>query len=215
MAGLFSPGAPLSLPTTPSSTMPPLLAVPSLLTRPAQSSPPPVSLANDTFFGDMATAYLGDLGSGGAVTNLGSIVSATQDTFSGDSAASGRGAIFRNEGSVILSNSILDEPEGILSCDGAVEDGGYNVETDDSCGLGPTDNPPSLFDATGIDLSNSAGAQWLKRARDSRYSSRQPGLRRSPGQRMHPHQRRTWVASPRSGGRQLRRRGVRVLAVDR
>ena len=67
--------------------------------RPAQGSPPPVSLANDTFFADMATAYLGDLGSGGAVTNLGSIVSATQDTFSGDSAASGRGAILRNEGS--------------------------------------------------------------------------------------------------------------------
>ena len=56
---------------------------------PAQSSPAPVSLANDTFFGDMATAYLGDLGSGGAVTNLGSIVSATQDTFSADSAAFG------------------------------------------------------------------------------------------------------------------------------
>ena len=120
---------------------------------PAQSSPPPVSLANDTFFGDMAMAYLGDLGSGGAVTNLGSIVSATQDTFSADIAASGRGAILHNEGSVILSSSILDEPEGIPSCDGAVEDGGYNVETDDSCGLGPTDNPPSLIDQTDINLS--------------------------------------------------------------
>ncbi len=120
---------------------------------PAQSGLAGVSLANDTFFADMATGNFGDLGSGGAISNLGSIVTATQDTFSGDGATSGRGAILRNEGSVTLSNSILDEPEGILSCDGAVEDGGYNVESDDSCGFGPTDNPSSLFDTTDIDLS--------------------------------------------------------------
>ena len=85
--------------------------------------------------------------------NLGSIVSATQDTFVGDAAASGRGAILLNEGTVTFSNSVLDVPQGSLSCDGSAIDAGYNVESDDSCGFMPTDDPPSLLSNNNIELS--------------------------------------------------------------
>ena len=119
---------------------------------PPGAAAPWVTLTNDTFLGDMASANLLDLGSGGALANLGSVVMATQDTFSGNGAAAGRGALLRNQGSVILSNSILEGQQGIPSCDGTAVDGGYNVESDDSCGLGPTDNPPSLVDVADVGL---------------------------------------------------------------
>ena len=103
---------------------------------PPQSTTAAVWLANDTFADDEATADILGLGGGGAVANLGSIVSATQDTFSADTAATGQGAVLRNQGSLTLSNSVLDVPEGGVSCDGVANDGGYNVESDNSCGLG-------------------------------------------------------------------------------
>ena len=119
---------------------------------PPQSTTAAAWLANDTFVADKATADVLGLGTGGALANLGSIVSATQDTFSADTAATSQGAVLRNQGSFTLSNSIIDVPEGAVSCDGMATDGGYNVESDDSCGLGPTDDPSSLVDVTDIDL---------------------------------------------------------------
>ena len=125
------------------------------------------ALTNDTFAGDTATAVVLARASGGAVANLGSIVSATQDTFVGDAAASGRGAILLNEGTVTFSNSVLDVPQGSLSCDGSTIDAGYNVESDDSCGFMPTDDPPSLLSNNNIELSpvlaanGSAGPQTI------------------------------------------------------
>ena len=103
---------------------------------PPQSTAAAVWLANDTFVGDAATADVLGLGSGGAIANLGTSVTATKDTFSADTAVTGEGAVLRNEGRLTLSNSVIEVPEGLLSCDGMANDGGYNVESDNSCGWG-------------------------------------------------------------------------------
>jgi hypothetical protein len=92
-----------------------------------------VTMSNDTLLDNTAT-------SGGGVYDGGGNVTMTNDTLS-DSAVAGNG-------NTTLANSILDSP---TSCSGPVTDGGYNVESDDSCGLGSF----SVVDSTSIGLATS------------------------------------------------------------
>ncbi len=98
-----------------------------------------VTATNDTFVDDSAGVQ-----GGGAINLFAGTLGATDDTFFNDSASDGDG-ITNQFGTVAVSNSILDG----APCAGAgVIDGGYNVESDDSCGFGSTD----VVNSASIDL---------------------------------------------------------------
>jgi predicted outer membrane repeat protein len=84
------------------------------------------SITNSTFVDNSATF------TGGAVYSLG--VSLIDDTFS---ANPGHDAIFGGTGTSV-ANSILDSVGGEPECNGPLTDNGYNVASDNSCGLGAT-----------------------------------------------------------------------------
>jgi hypothetical protein len=103
-----------------------------------------MSLTDDTLANDSASD------AGGGVANFGS-ANLTDDTLSDDTAPPGQGAgisaQYESEyasGGTTTTDSILDS----AGCDVAITDGGYNVESDNSCGFGPT----SLVDSSAINL---------------------------------------------------------------
>jgi len=104
-----------------------------------------VTLVNDTLFDNSAS------GDGGSVYDDNGTVSLTDVTVAHGSAASGAG-LFNNSGTVNLANSILAS----AGCVGTIADGGYNVESDNSCGLGGTDVVNSS--TIGLDSSLSGSA---------------------------------------------------------
>ena len=99
------------------------------------------TLTNDTLSGESATY-------GGGVYNS-NTATLTNDTLSKDTATYGGGVY--NEGTApSISNSIL----AASSCWGTVTDGGYNVESDNTCGLGTDD----VVGSTTIHLGSSLAA---------------------------------------------------------
>jgi hypothetical protein len=86
------------------------------------------TLTNDTFVGNIAEA-----GEGGAVFDGSGVTSAALnfDTFSANTSALDGGAPFS------LSNSILAASNPGPNCGGTITDGGHNVASDATCGLGP------------------------------------------------------------------------------
>ncbi len=96
------------------------------------------TVSNDAAPGDIteATAAIADLG----------VATMTDDTLS-------NAGIWDVEGSLALTGSILDNG-GCSFEDGTLTDGGGNVESDDSCGLGPT----SVVNSPNIDLAGSLAA---------------------------------------------------------
>jgi hypothetical protein len=112
---------------------------------------------NDTFIGNSAS------GGGGAVFNYDSTLTASDDTFANDSAAVGGGIM--NYGTALVANSIINN----AGCYGSVTDGGYNVESDDSCGLGASDvvNSASINLAGSLAANDSSGPETLAVGQDS------------------------------------------------
>lgn len=113
-----------------------------------------VTSTNDTFANDTATFT-----EGGAIMFSSGTLDATDDTFSNDSAISGGGGIDSAAPGATMSDSILDA----AGCDGVVTDGGYNVESDDSCGFGSSDviNSPSINLSGTLAANNSSAPETL------------------------------------------------------
>jgi hypothetical protein len=110
------------------------------------------TLDNDTFSGD--TADNGGHDPGGAILDDGPNATLDDDTFSDDTSTTGGEGIYVTNGTVTISNSILDNSP----CGGNLTDGGYNVESDDTCGLSGSDTPPSVVNSTTIGLATSLAA---------------------------------------------------------
>jgi hypothetical protein len=96
------------------------------------------TVTNSTFSNNTATGGHGN-GQGGAIENeVGANLTITDATLSDNSAvggasSSGLGGGIYNAGTAFLANSVLVDS----SCSGTISDDGYNVDSDDSCGLGP------------------------------------------------------------------------------
>ena len=102
-------------------------------------------LTNDTLSSDSAVW-------GGALYNYLSPANATltDDTLSNDTGTTGPGGIYNDGNAPTISDSVLDG----APCEGSITDGGYNVESDDSCGFGST----SVVNSSNIDLATSLAA---------------------------------------------------------
>jgi hypothetical protein len=119
------------------------------------------TLTNDTLSSDSTT------GTGGGVDNQGS-ATLINDTLSDDMATTSGGGIESESGATTsVANSILDT----ASCDGSgtVVDGGYNVESDDTCGFGTDDvvNSTTIDLAASLAANGSSGPETLAIGRDS------------------------------------------------
>ncbi len=94
------------------------------------------TLTNDTLSGNDGTVPLSSIDVGGGLYNSGTAV-LTSDTLSDDS---GDGGLVNNGNTtgatVTLADSLLD---GDPTCEGSLTDGLFNVENDDTCGLGRYD----------------------------------------------------------------------------
>jgi hypothetical protein len=120
----------------------------------ANEASAPATVDNDTFFDDASN------GTGGGVFNAGS-AELSDTTFSSDSAATGGSAIY-NTGATTIADSILSS----AGCDdsaGSITDGGYNVESDDSCAFGSTSmvNNSSINLAGRLAANRSSGPKTL------------------------------------------------------
>lgn len=82
-------------------------------------------MTNDTLFGDEASSEAGGIYADGATTLI-------DDTLSQDTAPTGGGIVSFQP--MTVDSSILEA----APCAGPAAEGGYNVESDDSCGLGAT-----------------------------------------------------------------------------
>jgi hypothetical protein len=118
------------------------------------------TLSDDTISSDSATN-----GFGGGVFNYGT-ATLSDDTLSFDTAGAGGGGVYNFvESSATISDSILDS----AGCSGTIIDGGYNVESDDSCGFGSSDvvNSSTIDLATNLAQNGSTGPETLAIAPDS------------------------------------------------
>ena len=130
-------------------------------------SPSSLTAANDTFSGNSAG------GSGAGIFDDSGSATTTDDTFSGNSAIQNGGGIYNDSGSMVtnddtLSGNSADTGGGISTtgaitlsdtvlanntggdCNGAVADGGYNVDDDGTCGFSSENG--SLSDNADADL---------------------------------------------------------------
>lgn len=111
------------------------------------------TFTDDTLFDDSATD-----GDGGALDNdFGSTATLTDDTLSDDSATDGGGGVYNDNGgptyqgsTATITDSILDQSDCYNQV-GAITDGGYNVDSDNTCGFGST----SIVGSSTINLATS------------------------------------------------------------
>ena len=91
-----------------------------------------LTVTNNTFFSNIAT-------SGGAIYSFGT-VTVTNSTFSGNVAngnrGPGNGGAIYNSGSATLTNTIVANSASSENCAGTVTDGGHNLDSDGTCGVG-------------------------------------------------------------------------------
>jgi hypothetical protein len=128
-----------------------------------------LTMTNDTLSGNSASQ-------GGAVYNHYGTLIMTNDTFSGNSAAGTGGGgvysvpnaspVYSFNGTLIsgvtlttISNSVFSNS----SCFGNIVDGGYNVESDNTCGFGSTDtlNSSTINLASTLAANGSSGPQTI------------------------------------------------------
>lgn len=90
------------------------------------------TLSNDTLTGDSATQ-------GGAIYAYQATATLDDDTLSDDTDSTGGGGVYAASTDVTIGNSILQSAPCFNEYGSAtITDGGYNVESDDTCGFGPT-----------------------------------------------------------------------------
>lgn len=98
-----------------------------------------LTVTNSTFSGNGAD------GVGGAILNQGGTLTVTNSTFSGNGAGGvGGGAIYvEGSGNTLKNTIVANSTQGgncFLGFDGAITDGGYNVEDADTCGFSAANN---------------------------------------------------------------------------
>ena len=107
----------------------------------------PLTVTNSTFSGNSATF------DGGAIFNEEGVITATNGTFSGNSGNSGGGAFYNEFGSITVNGTILASLSG-GNCDGSIiDDGGYNISDDASCGFTIAPSGTSINSSTTLNLS--------------------------------------------------------------
>jgi len=92
-----------------------------------------LTVTNGTFSGNTADAL------GGAIINS-DTVTVTNSTFSGNSDHDG-GTIYNYSGTLTLTNAIVASSTSRGNCVGSITDGGHNLDSDGSCGVGPATDP--------------------------------------------------------------------------
>jgi hypothetical protein len=97
-----------------------------------------LTVTNSTFSGN-STSY-----DGGAIYNAGGTLSVTNSTFTGNGADSG-GGIYSNGGTVTVTNAIIANSISTWggNCNGAVTDGGHNIDDGTTCGFTGTGCTPT------------------------------------------------------------------------
>ena len=100
-----------------------------------------LTVTNSTFSGNRAD-------NGGAIYNDNGTLTVTNSTFSGNSADDGGGAIDNLGTRATLTNSIIANSTSGGNCVGAITDGGRNLDSDGTCGVGPATDP--LLDPAGL-----------------------------------------------------------------
>ena len=90
----------------------------------------PTTLYNSTFSGNTVT-----FGSGGGIYLNDSTASLTNLTLSGNSAFFNGGGIYNNTGAITLTNTIVANSGSGGNCGGAIMDGGYNIDSANTCGF--------------------------------------------------------------------------------
>jgi hypothetical protein len=109
------------------------------------------TINNDTFTGDSAT-------NGGGIFFNGYALTVSNDTFSDDVASTGGGIDDGASGDTV-ANSIFNS----AGCAGTITDGGHNVESDNSCGFGASDdvNSTTINLAGALAANGSSGPETL------------------------------------------------------
>lgn len=102
-----------------------------------------LAVTNCTFSGNSASR-------GGGIYNGGTLT-VTNSAFSGNSADSGGG--INTVGTATLTNTIIANSTQGGTCAGTITDGGHNLDSDGTCGVGPATDP--LLDPAG--LANNGG----------------------------------------------------------
>ena len=114
-------------------------------------------VTNSTFTGNTASAsdaYYGTAGNGGAIFNSGGALFVTSSTFAGNAVYStrnfygtgGQGAALY--GGARLTNTIVANSTSGANCAGTFVNGGHDLDSDGSCGIGAATNP--LLDPAGL-----------------------------------------------------------------
>jgi len=114
-----------------------------------------LTVTNCTFSGNSANSLASGYGFGGAILNYGPLT-VTNSTFSGNGASVG-GGIYQG-GTLTVINTILANSTSGGNCSGSVTDGGHNIDSDGTCGVGPATDP--LLDPTGL-ASNGGPTQTI------------------------------------------------------
>ena len=76
-------------------------------------------------------------GNGGGLSGVFAALDLTHATFSANLAQSGSGAAIYADGTALLRGTIVADSLGSDNCAGSVSDGGYNIDSGNSCGFDP------------------------------------------------------------------------------
>ena len=120
-----------------------------------------LTVTNSTFSGNSAPCHFVPIpacvgSDGGAIANAGSLT-VTNSTFSGNSATRAGGAIDNTAAcgdtgsapcSATLTNTLVANSTSGGNCAGTITDGGHNLDSDGTCGVGPVVDP--LLDSAGL-----------------------------------------------------------------
>ena len=98
-----------------------------------------LTVINSTLSGNSVTDL--DYASGGGIASYGGTLTVTNSTLSGNSAGAGRGGgIESYGGSATLNNTIVANSPSGGNCSVTITNGGYNLDSDGSCGFGTANN---------------------------------------------------------------------------
>ena len=104
-----------------------------------------LTVTNSTLSGNSVTDL--DYASGGGIASYGGTLTVTNSTLSGNSAGAGRGGgIESYGGSATLKNTIVANSPSGGNCSVTITNGGYNLDSDGSCGFGTANNSLSGVD---------------------------------------------------------------------
>jgi hypothetical protein len=108
------------------------------------------TVSNSTLSGNSAQI------AGGGIFNQGGTLTVSNSTLSGNSANNG-GSLSSNGGTVSLKNTIVANSPSGGNCSGTITNGGYNLDSDGSCGFGTANNSLSGVDPKLGDLADNGG----------------------------------------------------------